>query len=361
MVLEVFHVKEEDSVRVPHDALRETVAALFEKVGVSAEDASIGADVLVSADLRGVDSHGVSNMMRSYIAGYNEGRLNPSPEWKITRETLSAATIDCDRGLGIMLAPKAMELAIEKATKTGIGIVTMGNGRHLGMAAYHAMLALEHDMIGTCLTAPGPQVPPTFGAAVRLGTNPIAVAVPTKKEPPFVFDAATSTVATNKIVLARRLNAVIPGGMIADGNGTPILEPSTVPEDYMLLPAGSTRAQGSHKGYGLACVVEILCSILSGSGFAMMNGRGAVQHFVAAYSIDAFTDVEEFKETMDSFLQTMKDTPPAPGEDRVLYPGQPEAEEEEERRANGIPLHEEVIEWFNIICEELSVPRLRLL
>ena len=358
MVLEVFHPREEDTERVSHEALHTTVAALFERMGVSSEDSQLGADVLVSADLRGVDSHGVSNMLRSYINGYNDGRLNPRPNWRVVRETLSAANIDCDRGLGVMVAPKAMEIAIQKAANTGIGVVTLGNGRHLGMAAYHAMLALEHDMIGTCLTAPGPQVLPTFGAEVRLGTNPIAVAAPAKEEPPFVFDAATSSVATNKIVLARRLDAVIPGGLVADSSGTPILEPSAVPQGYKLLPAGSTREQGSHKGYGLACVVEILCNVLSGTGLPMVNARGTTNHFVAAYRIDAFTEVAEFKETMDMLLRTLKETPPAPGHERVLVPGQPEAEEEADRRANGIPLHKEVVEWFGNICSELSVPNL---
>ena len=358
MVLEEFHVKEEDAVRVPEENLRTTVTALFEKVGVPRADAELGADVLVSADLRGVDSHGVSNMLRSYISGYGEGRLNPRPNWSIIRETPAVANIECDGGLGIIIAPKAMEIAIQKAKQTGMGIVTMARGRHVGMAAYHAMMALPHDMIGMCMTAPGAQVLPTFGAEERLGTNPIAVAAPAKEEPPFVFDAATSTVATNKIALARRLNVVIPGGLIADSEGTPIMEAGTVPENFKLLPAGSIRAQGSHKGYALACVVEVLCSVLSGSGFAAMNPRGMAQHYVAAYSIEAFTDVNEFKETMDQFLRALKETPPAPGHDRVLVPGQPEAEEEIERRAHGIPLHKEVVEWFDNICSELNAPKL---
>ncbi len=358
MVLEMFHVPEEDSVRVPESALRATTVALFEKVGVPPEDARLGADVLVASDLRGVDSHGVSNMLRNYIAGYNDGRLNATPNWRIVRESPAAATIDCDRGLGVIIAPKAMELAIKKAAATGVGIVTMANGRHLGMASYHAMMALEHDMIGTCMTAPGVGVLPTFGAEPRLGTNPIAVAAPAKEEPPFVFDAATSSVAINKIVLARRMDVVIPGGLVADAQGTPIMEDGKVPEDFKMVPAGGTREMGSHKGYGLACVVEILCSILSGSGFAAMNPRGATQHMVAAYDIAAFTDVDEFKETMDQFLRALKSTPTAPGHDRVMVAGQPEVEEEAERRAHGIPLHKEVIQWFDEICSELSVPKL---
>lgn len=358
MVLEEFHIRGEDAVRVWDQPLRETVTGIFEKMGVPRADAALGADVLVAADLRGVDSHGVSNMLRAYVTGYGDGRLNPRPSWRIERDRPSVANIECDAGLGIMIAPKAMQIAIDKAKKTGMGVVTMARGRHVGMAAYHAMLALPHDMIGMCMTAPGAQVLPTFGAEPRLGTNPIALAAPTKEEPPFVFDAATSTVATNKINLARRMETVIPGGIIADASGTPIMEPTKVPEDYQLLPAGGIRAMGSHKGYGLASVVEILCSILSGSGFAVANPRGYAQHYVAAYDIDAFTDVAEFKETMDRFVRALKETPAAPGNDRVLYPGQPEAEEEMDRRAHGIPLHKEVVEWFDSICSELGLPNL---
>jgi len=359
MVLEVFHVKEADAVRVRHEDLRATVAALFLKAGVPSADAALGADVLVAADLRGVDSHGVSNMLRSYLQRYASGEINPRPNWRITRETPAIANIDCDGGLGIVIAPKAMELAIQKARNTGVGVVTMARGRHVGMAAYHAMLALPHDMIGVCLSAPNVQVVPTFGAIERLGTNPIAVAAPAKDEPPFVYDAATSAVAVNKIRLAQRMDAVIPGGLIADASGVPIMADGKVPAQFKMLPTGATREIGSHKGYGLACVVEILCSILSGSGFAVVNPSAWAQHYVAAYRIDAFSDVDEFKTTMDEFLRMLKATPPAPGHERVLVPGQPEAEEEVERRAHGIPLHKEVIQWFDSICAEMSVPSLR--
>ena len=365
-MLDRFKVKEEDSVRVRSDTLRATVTAIFEKLNVPSEDAALGADVLVAADLRGVDSHGVSNMLRSYVTGYTEGRLNPRPQWRILRESPATANIDCDRGLGTIIAPKAMDIAIRKAKETGVGIVTMGNGRHLGMAGYHAMRALQHDMIGMCMTAPGPLVLPTFGQEARLGTNPIAVAVPTKKESPFVLDMATSVIAANKIGIARRLGSALSPGWIADEDGTPIMEEIPTPPTSgdvpgsgypaRVLPLGSTRELGSHKGYGLACVVEILCGILSGAGFAMMGDRANTKHFVAAYNVEAFTPVDEFKEMMDDFLRTLKETPPAKGHDRVLVAGQPEAEAEADRLVRGIPLHNEVVQWFKDICNELNVP-----
>ena len=356
-MLEQFKVKEEDAVRVQADALRTTTATMFERLNVPPEDAQLAADVMVTADLRGVDSHGVSNMLRVYIDRYRSGVINPRPNWRVVRETPATANVDSDRGLGIIIAPKAMELAIQKARETGVGVVTVGNGRHLGMASYHAMLALKHDMIGVCLTNASPHVLPTFGREPRLGTNPIAVAVPAQEEPPFVFDAATSAVPENKIVIARRLGATIPAGWLADAEGTPIMEPLEVaPEVSRLLPLGSTREQGSHKGYGLACVVDILTGILSGSAYGPIMQSGQNNHFLAAYDIEAFTPVAEFKTMMDEYLRALKATPPAPGHDRVLVAGQPEWETEQERRQRGIPLHPEVIQWFQATCAEMDIP-----
>lgn len=357
-MLQEFKVPEKDAVRVRGDDLKNVVTAVFEKLNVPHEDAELGADVLVTADLRGVDSHGVSNMLRGYINGYNEGRINPTPELRIVRESPSAANMDCDRGLGVMVAPKAMEMAIAKAKQTGVGMVTMGNSGHVGMASYHAMMALEHDMIGYCLTAPGAQVLPTFGAEPRLGTNPIAYAVPTKEEPPYVLDIATSVVAHNKIIIARRLGSELPGGYVADMDGRPIMENGPVPEQFQALPLGSIRELGSHKGYGLAMMVEIFCGILSGSGFAAQAGavRGRTRHFVAAFNVDSFTPVDEFKEMMDDFLRTLKATKPAPGHDRVLVPGQPEHEAFQDRSVNGIPLHRDVVQWLRDTASEMSIP-----
>jgi L-2-hydroxycarboxylate dehydrogenase (NAD+) len=356
-MLHRFAEKEQDFPRVPEAQLRETVVHIFEKMKLSSEDCRLAADVLVTADMRAVESHGVSNLLRGYVRGYQQGTSNPNPKWSIIRETPSTATIDCDHGLGIIVAPKAMDLAIEKAKKVGIGMVTMRNGGHMAMASYHAMRALKHDMIGLCMTAAIPDMFPTFGAEPRLGTNPIALAAPADKEAPFVYDAATTVVAGNKLGLARRAGIMLPAGWIADATGAPIMTETDPPAPGMnrLLPLGSTREMGSHKGYGLACVVEILSSILSGGGYGRV-GRFTFNHCVTAYSIEAFMDAAEFKRTMDEWLQLLKCTKPAPGHERVLYPGLPEAEAEVERRAKGIPLHPEVIAWFRSACKELSIP-----
>lgn len=361
-MLERFKVPEEDQVRIPEDSLRETVTAVFEKMGVLPEDAALGADVLTSTDLRGVETHGVSNMLRAYVDQYNKGTLNPRPDWKVTREAPGTAVIDADRGLAVILGPKAMNMAIEKARTVGVGMVTMFNAGHSGGIGHHATLAAKHDMVGLVTTAGGVLVVPTFGAEPRLGTNPIAMAAPAKTEPFFLYDAATSAIAGNKLGLARRVNADMEPGWLTEADGTPIMEERPVPEGrdgYFQLPLGGTREMGSHKGYGLGVLTEILGTMLSGVLPSMIDPDGGSKHSFAAYNIAAFTDVDEFKEKMDRMLQTLRDTPPAPGYDRVLYPGLSEYEEEQDRRANGIPLHKEVVEWFSDICGELSIPMLR--
>ena len=350
-----FRVDLEEAISVSGDDLKGTVASIFEKVGVPPEDAELGADVLVLADLRGVDSHGVSNMLRSYLGGYQRGEINPRPNISVVRETAATASIDSDRGLGTIVTPKAMDIAIRKAAEVGVGMVTIGNSRHLGMASYHAMLALEHDMIGVCMTSAPPRMVPTFGAEPRLGTNPIAVAVPARNEPPFVFDAATSSVAQNKIEIARRLGADLEPGWLAAEDGTPIMEEVPVPATYHLLPVGATRELGSHKGYGLACVVDILAGVLTGFGYGAVPGRPNFGHYVAAYNVAGFDDPDHFKDEMDGWLQMMKSTKPAPGHDRVLVAGQPEAEMEAVRRQEGIPLHPDVVQFIRDTCAELSV------
>jgi L-2-hydroxycarboxylate dehydrogenase (NAD+) len=362
-MLDRFKVPLADQVHVSEAALRQTVAAIFEKCNLTPEDAAIGADVLVTTDLRGVESHGVSNMLRSYVQSYQNGNYNPRPNWRIVRESPSTATIDGDGGLGVILGPKAMRIAIDKAKAVGVGIVTMYNGRHLGAVGHHAMLAAQEDMVGMCMTATQPSVVPTFGAQTRLGTNPIAIAAPAKQQPSILFDVATSAVAGNKIGLATRVGSNLLPGWVADTEGNPIMEETPVRPrgQYFQLPLGATRELGSHKGYGLALMVETLCTMLSGTlPFGLERDTG-YKHFFAAYNIAAFTDVDTFKENMDQMLEWLRETQPAAGQERVLYPGLLEYEEERERREHGIPLHKEVIQWFEKITSELGVPPLQTL
>jgi LDH2 family malate/lactate/ureidoglycolate dehydrogenase len=360
-MLERFCVPPADAIRVSEEALRRTVTDIFVACGVPADDAANGAEALVMTDLRGVETHGVSNMLRAYVNWFSTGQLNPRPSPAVVRETPGTATIDGDRGLGVLLGTRAMQLAVDKARQTGVGVVTMRNSGHLGAVGHFAMQAARQDMVGVCLTAMNVLVLPTFGAVPRLGTNPISIAAPARSAPYFLYDAATSTIAGNKVGLARRVGATMAPGWIAAEDGTPVMEERPVAADgqyalgaFHLLPLGGTREQGSHKGYGLALMVEVLTTLLAG-GIPNMLEDSLARHHFAAYDIAAFGDVDVFKETMDRMLRTLTETPPAPGYERVVYPGLIEHETAVERRANGIPLHREVVDWFNRCTEELGV------
>ena len=359
-MLDRFKVPIEDQIRISQDSLRASVTAIFKKMGLESEDAANGADVLVTADLRGIETHGVSNKMADYVRMYTSNEINPRPEWRIVRESPGTAVIDGDRGLGIILGNKAMSLAIDKARSVGVGIVTIYNSAHLGAVGHFSMQAANEGMVGMCGTALGLGILPTYGAVPRLGTNPISIAAPAGDEPPLLFDAATSAVAGNKLRLAARVGADLLPGWVASKDGTPIMENAPVPEpgEYHMLPIGGTREQGSHKGYGFGMMVEILATMLSGVLPNMVDPSAKARHYFAAYDIAAFTDLDNFTSNMDQMLKTLRETKPAPGHDRVLYPGLSESEDEQERRANCIPLHQEVVEWFDDLTGKLLVPRL---
>ncbi len=350
-----FRLPDDQAVRVDSDSLRVKIIAILEKAGLPVEDAQLATDGLIAADLRGVDTHGVSNMLRWYLELYRDGIMNPRPAWRVTHDTLSTANVDSDHGLGLVIAPKAMQIAINKAREVGVGFVTMHHGHHLGMAQYHALLAVPHGMIGLCFTASGPLMVPTFGREPRVGTNAIAVAVPCGQEPTFVYDVATTVVAGNKIINAHRLGLPLPPGLLADEDGTPIMQSIPAPATYSrLLPLGSTPELGSHKGYGLACMVEILTNVLGGLTFGFRLGLNSHNHCVVAINVRAFSDLDEFKRTMDDYVRMLRETPPSAGQERVLVPGQLEWEAEQERRTKGIPLHPEVVDWINRTYAEMG-------
>ena len=353
-MLDRFKVPEADRVYVRQEEMRAATEAIFEGVGLSTEDAALATDVLIFNDLRGVETHGVSNMLRIYVDRYRDGSMEPRPEFTITRETETTVVIDGGGGLGLHVAPRAMVLAIEKAARYGLGAACVTNVGHMGGSGYHAMRATQHDMIGLALSASGAlSMVPTFGAEPRLGTNPIAWAAPADEMPPFMLDMGTTQIANNKLRLASRVGAQVEPGWIADIDGSPIMERVDVPEQSYMLPLGGTREQGSHKGYGLGAVVDILGSTLSGIGPGLV---ALVPGFhLMAYRIDAFVDAAKFKSDMDVFLRGLAETPPAPGEERVVYPGLLEAEAEAERLRDGIPYHVEVVEWFRTIGDELGL------
>ena len=342
-------------ILVPAAELQQVVQSVFRHFGVPLDLAEQGAKVIVAADLRGVESHGVSGVFEKYVSWFRNGEINPQPVWRILRETVATANIDADRGLGIMMAPAAMHLAIDKARRNGLGLVTLRGGRHLGMAGYHAMLALPHDMIGICMTASPPLMVPPNGRTPIIGTNPIAVAVPSGSRPAFVFDGAMSVTSGHNLRLARRQGSLLPGGLVADEAGMPVLDPGPVPSETRLLPLGSTVEGGSYKGFALACIVQVLTGVLSGSGFAAQLGFDVANHLLAAIDVAAFQPVGDFKSMMDAFLDAIKATPPVDGTDGVRIPGVAGWHIASQRETGGVPIDLDTATWLASICSEFGI------
>lgn len=319
-------------------------------MGCPPNDAKLAAEVLLEADLRGVDSHGVARLS-GYVRLWEAGRINPKPNMRIVHETPSTATVDGDSGLGLVIAPRAMDIAIEKATNVGTGWVSVKNSNHFGIAGYHAMEALSSDMIGIAMTNASPLVAPTFSTDRMLGTNPIAVAIPTKNQPAFVADFATASAANGKLEILQRKEKKAPVGWIQTKDGERSTNANELKEGGALLPLGSDRTHGSHKGYALASIVDIFSAVLSGANYGPwvppfvsflpvadnLPGEG-IGHFLGAMRIDAFRPADEFKEHMDNWIETFRKAKVKKGEKAVLIPGDPEREMTEKRLKKGIPL-----------------------
>lgn len=343
---------------VNHRKLARFVTAAFEKLGVPKEDAEIGGNVLVQADLRGVDTHGVIrfNPHSWYVKWLTEGSMTARPTIRTVSETASSALLDGDRGIGMVIGHRAMELAIRKARESGIGMVAVRNSRHYGMSAYYSMMVLPHDMIGIAMTNASRQVVPTFGREARFGTNPVCLAVPTDKELPFVLDMATTTAAAGKLELAARQGKAIPLGWALDEHAAATEDPKVAQRGRRLLPLGGSREGGSHKGYGLAIVVEILCGVLTGTLTALNADQDPRGHFFGAIRIDTFRPIDEFKRDMDRLIRELKSTPPIGGQERVYVAGEIEFETAQERAEHGIPLLPSVLKGLREVGEKLGVP-----
>lgn len=335
--------------------VRDFTNAVFLKMGCSAADAELATTVLVSADLRGIDSHGVARLI-GYVRLWDADRINPQPNITVPHETPSTAVVDGDSGLGLVVAPKAMEIAIEKAKTAGTGWVSVKNSNHYGIAGYHAMMALEHDMIGMSMTNASPLVSPTFSTERMLGTNPIAVAIPADKQPPFVADFATTTAANGKLEILQRQGEEAPLGWIQDQEGLPSTNPEELKKGGALLPLGGDRLHSSHKGYCLGSIVDIFSAVLSGANFGPWAppfvsflpmpenpvGEG-LGHFMGAMRIDGFRPADEFKQNMDTWIERFRAAQPTDESPSVLIPGDPEREMEAVRHKEGIPLNDKVV------------------
>jgi len=350
-----------------HESLKRFCKDTFIKIGCPEEHAEQASDVLISADLRGVDSHGVLKLA-AYVRLWEIGRINTQPEIKIVHETPSTATVDGDSGLGLVVAPRAMAIAIEKAEAVGSGWVAVKNSNHYGIAGCHAMMALAHDMVGIAMTNASAQVAPTFGAERLLGTNPIAVAIPAGKEPSFVADFATTPAAYGKIRLRQRRGEPLPLGWAQDADGNPTTNAYTVNEGGAMVPLGGDREHGSHKGYCLAAIVDIFSAVLSGANYGpWVPPLGAhlpipedsvgerLGHFFGAFRIDSFRPAEEFKTHMDNWIRRFRNATPATGFDRVIIPGDPEREIMEIRKVEGIPLMDSVVKDLREIGKKFGI------
>lgn len=355
-------------VDFPHTSLKTFCQKIFEQIGCSEKDALQASEVLIKADLRGIDSHGVARLS-GYVKQWENGKLNPKPKIQIIHQTPSTAVIDGDKGLGLVISPFAMQVAIEKAQQVGTGWVAVRNSGHFGIAGYHAMLALPYQMIGIATTHASALSTPTFSKEKLLGTNPICMAVPAGKYPPFVADFASTAAAYGKLQILQRKNEPAPLGWVQDADGNPTTNPHAPREGGALLPLGGDEVGSSHKGYALGAMVDILSGVLSGANFANFvppfATAGDTQerqppigigtgHFFGAMRVDAFQPTETFLQKMDIWIETFKNATPIAGK-KVLIPGEPETQHEEYRLKNGIPIIKNVVEDLENLGEKFGV------
>lgn len=355
---------------ISESTLRNFTENVFLSMGCSSEHAKLAADVLLLADMRGIDSHGVARLT-GYVRLWEKKRINAKPNIIIAHETATTATVDGDAGLGLVVAPFAMKIVLEKAEKYGSGWVSVRNSNHFGIATYHALMAVEKDMIGFAMTNASPLVAPTFSNERMLGTNPMCYAFPAGKYPPVIVDLATSAAANGKLEIAQRLGKQVPEGWIQDKAGHYTTDPHALKSGGSLLPLGSDREHGSHKGFGLSATVDILSSVLSGANYgpwvppfvAFLEppsdpvGKG-IGHFLGAMRVDGFRPVDEFKANMDNWIARFKSATPIDPDQKVIIPGEPELEAMEDRKLNGIPVVDAVVNDLNVVAERLGLEKL---
>jgi L-2-hydroxycarboxylate dehydrogenase (NAD+) len=349
------------------EQLLEFTVAVFRIMGCPDTEAKLATDVLLNADLRGIDSHGIARLS-GYVRLWEAKRINARPDIKVVHESPSTAVVDGDSGLGLVVAPKAMEIAINKARIAGTGWVAVRNSNHFGIAGHHAMMALDHDMIGIAMTNASPLVAPTFSIERLLGTNPICVAIPAGEQPPFIADFATTTAANGKLEILQRKNLDAPTGWVQTQAGEPSTNPNEVKNGGALIPLGSDPEHGSHKGFCLGAWVDIFSAVLSGANYgpwvppfvAFLSppndpvGKG-IGHFFGAMRIDAFRSAEEFKTHMDNWISTFRKAKTKEGIERVIIPGDPERETSSYRLKNGIPLNPKVVEDLTELAKRLQL------
>ncbi|MFA6923010.1 MAG: Ldh family oxidoreductase [Bacteroidales bacterium] len=347
--------------------LKSFITEVLRKIGCSDKNSVTVAEVLVTADLRGIQSHGVIRF-KDYYELWKNGRINVTPDIKIIHETLSTAAVDGDKGMGPVVANYAMNITIEKAKNAGTCWVAVNNSNHFGIAGYYSMLALKHDMIGIAMTNANPLVAPTFSIDKLLGTNPIAVAIPAGKQPPFVADFATTPIARGKLDLLSKRGLKASTGFVQDKDGHPSSDPDIIKKEGAMLTLGGDREHGSHKGYCMSAIVDIFSAVLSGANFGPFVppsvaflpvleksvGKGT-GHFFGAMRIDAFQKKEDFKMKMDEWIDTFRNAKSAQGQPKVLIPGDIERELYEINLKKGIEILPVVIDDLKEIGKSTGV------
>jgi len=344
------------------EELHQYIVKYFLRWQVPAEDADIAADVLLSADMRGVDSHGLIRLSSYYGSRLRKGLIDPKSPLTLVKETATTLSMDAGNGLGHPVSVKTMRLCIEKAREMGVGLATVRNSNHFGIAGYYAMMALPQDMIGVCFTNSAPLVAPTHSSKAILGTNPIAVAVPAASARPFVLDMATSIVPIGRINVYQKENKPIPAGWGVDSRGNVTEDPREVREGGALMPLGGLEIMRGYKGYGLSLMVDIFSGVLSGAAFADGVGNATqdrkcnVGHFFAAIRIDAFREPNEFKADMDHLLNGLREAPKAAGEERIYIHGEKEFEAAERSKVEGVALSDATVKTLVECGEQDGVP-----
>lgn len=347
--------------------LHEFSSRVFQSYGVPPTDAQLAADVLAYSDQHGIDSHGVARLI-TYCDLLRIGSINPKPNLHLVRERSASGTVDGDNGLGLVIGPKALQIAQDKASECGSGSITVCNTNHFGAAGYYAVKALGEDQIAWVMTNTSPGVAPFWGIEKMLGTNPIAIAFPGMEEPPIVIDMSTSVVPYGKVEIAQRKGQEIPLGWAIDKTGKHTKHPLDMMEGGALLPLGATKIGSGHKGYCMAAMVDLLSATLSGANWGPFVppfaigvessdkrvGKG-IGHFFSVWDIDGFREVDEFKQQVDLWIQTMRATPPQADQEAVLIPGDPERWAFEKRQKEGIPIIQAVLDQLQHISTTTSV------
>jgi len=346
-----------------YQVLFDFTQSVFEKMGLPAGEAQQAADILMRAELRNISTHGLVRLPE-YVRLWQNKRITVTPKFTVVHETPSTALVDGGKGLGLVTAPKAMDIAIQKAMTVGTGWAAVRNSYHFGIAGYYAMKALEHNMIGIAMTNANPLVAPTFSKYGMLGTNPIAVAIPAGEEPPFVADFATSPVSRGKVDVFESEGKETPGGLLQDAGGNLTTNSSILRNGGALRTLGGDVAHGGHKGFCLTSVVDILSAVLPGANFGptvvptlgyVKDKTGAedrgIGHFFGAMRIDAFQTADEFKAGMDEWIRAFRQAEPVEGQKRVIIPGDPERESEAIKLREGIPLSKKSLDGLKRVAE----------